>query len=203
MRNLRVLLFVLSFGLVSGQTAPAEVRDTTFDMLGSLLGLAAKTVSIDTSVGIEHIHLAAVLDGAVISEHDRLLSVHGDRTVSALVTVAAHTPPDFGCPLQVLLGSELSDESNYVFQHGRSITCLPEAEVTRRLQSTSVPDSLVPGPSSLDLPLDEWLTFSAVRFSNPIPDSENPLNGLIVFYIYLSTDSEAIPPGPPGTSTDE
>lgn len=199
MKSLRVLGIVLSLGLVYGQTAPAEVRDSTFDMLGPLLGLAAKTISIDTRIGIEQIHLAAVLDGATIGEHDRLLDMHGDRTVSALITVAAHTPPDPGCPLQVLLGSEVSDASDYVFQHGNSITCLPEAEVTRQLRSTSTPDSLLPGPSSLNLRLDDWLTFSAVRFGDPIPDSENPLNGLLVFYIYLSTDSEIMPPAPPGT----
>ena len=202
MRNLRVLLLVLALGLASGQTAPAEVRDTSLDMLGPLLGLAAKTLSIDPSAGIEHIHLTAVLDGAIISEHDRLLTVHGDRTFTILVTVAAHTPPNPGCPLEVLLGSELSDESSHVFQHGRRITCLPEAEVTRRLQSTSVPDTLLPGPSPLNLPLDEWLTVSAIRFGDPAPDSENPLKGLIVFYMYLSTDAESLPPGTPGVTTD-
>lgn len=203
MRSLQAILLVLSLGLASGQTTPAEIRDSTVDMLGPLLGLAAKTLSIETTVGVEHIHLAAVLDGAVISEHDRLLTVHGDRTASALVTVAAHTPPDAVCPIQVLLGSELADQSSYVFQHGRRITCLPEAEVTRRLQSTSTPDSLLPGPGSLNLPLDEWLTLSAVRFGDPIPDSENPLNGLIAFYMYLSTDAESMPPAAPGTTADD
>lgn len=203
MRNLHVLLLVLALGLASGQTAPAEVRDTNLNMLGPLLSLAAKTLSIDPSTGIEHLHLAAVLDGAIISEHDRLLTVHGDRTFTALVTVAAHTPPNPGCPLEVLLGSELADESSHVFQHGRRITCLPAAEVTRRLQSTSIPGALLPGPSPLSLPLDQWLTVSAVRFGDPIPDSENPLNGLIVFYMYLSTDAERMPPGAPGVTTDD
>lgn len=203
MRSLQAILLVLSLGAASAQTAAAEVRDSTVDMLGSLLGLAAKTLSIDTTMGIEHIHLAAVLDGAVISEHDRLLGVHSDRAATALVTVAAHTPADAGCPIQVLLGSELVDESNYVFQHGRRITCFPEVEVTRRLQSVSTPESLLPGPSSLDLPLEEWLTLSAVRFGDPAPDSENPLNGLIVFYMYLSTDAEIMPPGVTGMTADD
>ena len=42
MRNLHVLLLVLALGLASGQTAPAEVRDTSLNMLGPLLSLAAK-----------------------------------------------------------------------------------------------------------------------------------------------------------------
>lgn len=201
MRNLRALLLVLSLGLVHAQTTPAEVRDPTFDMLGPLLGLAAKSLSIDTSSGVQHIHLAAVMDGTVISEHDRSVGIHGDRTVSAAVTVAVHTPSQPGCPLQILLGSELSDESGYVFQHGRSITCLPDADVTRRLQSTTTPGNLLPGPSSLNLPLDQWLTLSAVRFGDPIPDSDDPLDGLIVFYIHLSTTAETVPPGPPGSAT--
>src|SRR5690625_2384663 len=203
MRNLHVLLLVLALGLASGQTAPAEVRDTNLNMLGPLLSLAAKALSIDPSTGIEHLHLAAVLDGAIISEHDRLLTVHGDRTFTALVTVAAQTPLQPACPLEVLLGSEAADESSHGVQDGRRITILPAAEVTRRLQSTSIPGALLPGPSPLSLPLDQRLTVSAVRLGDPIPDSENPLNGLIVFYMYLSTDAERMPPGAPGVTTDD
>lgn len=203
MRTLRAILLALSVGLVAGQTAPAEVRDSTIDMLGPLLGIAATTISIHTETGVQQIHLAAVLDGTVISQHDRPLTIHGDRTVSATVTVAAHARAQPHCPLQVLLGSELSDESGNVFQNGRNITCIPDAEVTRRISSSTTPHTLVPGPSSLSLPFDEWLTLSAVRFGNPMPDAQNPLNGLVVFHIYLSTDAETTPPGPPGTTTDE
>lgn len=201
MRNLQALLLVISLSFAAGQTVPAEVRDSTVDMLGPLLGLAAQTLSIDTT-GIEHIHLTAVWDEAVISEYDQLLTLHGDRPASALVTVAAHSPSDPLCPMHVLLGSKLADESDYVFQRGSRITCIPGAEVTRRIQSTSTPHSLLPGPGSLYLQPDEWLTLSAVRFGDALPGPENPLNGLIMFYIYLSTDAETMPPEVPGTTAD-
>lgn len=201
MRNLHALLLVFAFGLAAAQ-APAEVRDPTVSMLGPLIGLSAETLAIDVSEDLERVHMVAVLDSTLIHEHDRDLTVHTDRPVSALVTMAAYAGPEDSCPMQTLLGSQLVDEGDYVFQHGYGIACIPDAEVTRRVTATSTPESLRPGRSALDLPYDEWLTVSAVRFSDEVPHAEEPLNGLIVFYLYLSSDGDAAPPAAPGTSPD-
>src|SRR5690625_7884617 len=89
MRSLHALLLVRAIGRAAAQ-APAEVREPTVSMRGPLIGLSAETLTIEGSEDLERVHLAAVLDGTLIHEHDRELTGHADRPASALITMAAY-----------------------------------------------------------------------------------------------------------------
>lgn len=197
MRYFGMLLVGLAFGLAAAQ-APATPGSASTDLLFNLLG-TANTINIEVPAAAQHLYLAAVLDGETILAHDRSLTERRGQTLTATVTAGALSNAN-GCPLLLFFHSGLADASGREFATGTSSYC------RERTNDIAVRRAHMPSPLLLsrarELPLDTWLALEAVQ-SEPTTswNETGSLEGMIVFYLHLSTSKETSPPEAPAFMT--
>lgn len=198
MRRLVIPLLGLALSLAVAQ-APATPRTVNPDLIFALLG-SANTIAIDVPEGVQHLYLAAMLDGEVVLEDDRALTTRQGGELTATITAGALGPAN-DCPLQLFFRSGLEDADGREFASGTTVRChLPSDDVS--VQPARVSSSLGFLPFARDLPLNTWLAMEAARPQTAgsafDPDS---LAGMVIFYLYLSTDDATAPPAPPAFTT--
>lgn len=198
MRRLVISLLGLALGCAAAQ-APATPRTVNPDLIFALLG-SANTIAIDVPEGVQHLYLAAMLDGEVVLEDDRALTTRRGGELTATITAGALGPAN-DCPLQLFFRTGLENADGREFASGTTVRChLPSDDVPAQPARVSSPLGFL--PFARDLPLNTWLAMEAARpqLAGSAFDPES-LAGMVVFYLYLSTEDATAPPMPPTFTT--
>ncbi len=197
-----VSLLLVAFGAAIAQ-APATSRTISADLVFALLGGMANSIAIEVPEEVKHLYLSAVQDGEVLFEHDRKLTGTGRSSVTVTVT-AGSIGNTSGCPLKMFLHSALEDAEGVLFASGTTVHCRHNA-VSDVVRPAYVKSPLRSLSLARELPYDRWLALEAVSVddSPAIKDPES-LDGVVVFYLYLSTGADGVhPPAPEYVSQDE
>lgn len=132
----------------------------------------------------------------MLLENDRPLTTRRGGELTTVITAGAIGRTN-GLPPQLFFHTSLEGADGRPFASGTTIRRYEQAR-DAPAQRMGVPSPLLRISGCRDLPLETWLAVEAVRLGAPTPSLDpETLEGVVVFYLYLSTKDGTAPPATP------